>query len=103
MRLYHFSDGELIARGSAKIAFMRRDATEFSPFGITPTLVTAFEDDINIFAETLTDIEMVGDQTGVTHDKDAKGEELRVAIRSVMSRVELKFSVKSKQYRKFGV
>jgi len=81
---------------------MRRDAAAFTPFGVTAPLVTSLETAINIFSNTITDIEAVSNQTGVTAAKDAKVDQLRVAIRAVMAHAELKFSVSTAKYKKFG-
>jgi hypothetical protein len=81
---------------------MRRDASEFANFGITAADITKLENDLNIFSENVTDIEVLSDQVALTTMKDAKAEELRVAIRAVMTRVELQFGATSASYRKFG-
>lgn len=102
IRLYNFSDAMLVTKGKEKIAFMRRDAAAFTPFGITATLVTNLETAINNFSNTITDIETLNNQSGVTANKDAKADQLRVAIRNVMTRAELKYSTTNAKYRKFG-
>ena len=89
VRLYNFSDATLVTKGKEKIAFMRRDVAAFTPFGITTALMTSLETAINTFSNTITDIEALSNQTGVTAKKDAKADQLRVAIRAVMTRVEL--------------
>lgn len=102
IRTFNFSDAVLITKTKEKVAFMRRDATEFLTFGIQASDINLLETNINAFADTVTDIEAVADQTTVTAQKDAKAEVLRVAIRSVMTRVELKFAANTSKYRKFG-
>ena len=102
IRFYNFSDARLVTTGKEKIAFMRRDAAAFAPFGISAGLVNGLEAAINAFANSITDIETVSNQTGVTANKDAKADQLRVAIRTVMARAELKYSTASPKYRKFG-
>jgi hypothetical protein len=102
VRLYRFSDATLVTKGKEKIAFMRRDAAAFTPFGVTAPQVTSLETAINVFSNTITDIEAVSNQTGVTAAKDAKADQLRVAIRAVMARAELKYGNSSAKYKKFG-
>jgi hypothetical protein len=102
VRLYRFSDATLVTTGKEKIAFMRRDAAAFTPFGITAAQVTSLETAINIFSNSITDIETVSNQTGVTTNKDAKADQLRMAIRTVMARAELKYGTDSAKYKKFG-
>jgi hypothetical protein len=102
IRLYNFSDGTLVTKGLEKVAFMQRDAAKFDNYGITITKVGALKDSINAFANTITDVEALGDQMQSTVLKDAKAEVLRDAIRDAMSRVALTFDVTSATYRKFG-
>ena len=102
IRLYKFSDATLVTKGKEKIAFMRRDAAAFTPFGVTAPQVTSLETAINAFSNTITDVEAVSNQAGVTAAKDAKADQLRVAIRAVMARAELKYGTDSAKYKKFG-
>jgi hypothetical protein len=102
VRLYNFSDAALVTTGKEKIAFMRRDFAAFTPFGVTAALVTSLETVINAFSNTITDIESVSRQTGVTTIKDAKADQLRVAIRAVMARAELKYGTQGAKYKQFG-
>ena len=101
-RTFNFSDAVLITKGKEKIAFMKRDATKFAGFGITNTDLDNLENSITAFSEGITDIEALSDQTEVTAIKDAKAEEMRVAIRDLMTRVELKFEQGTAKYKKFG-
>lgn len=101
-RLYKFSDAQLMLIGNAKIAFMRRDAADFAPFGLTETQFAALETEIEAFSDERTDIESKGNQVQATADKEIKAEELRTAIRAVMTRVALKYGDKSARYRNFG-
>lgn len=102
VRLYRFSDGNLVAKGLEKIAFMRRDESQFSNYGVTSTEFTALENSINFFSDKFTDTEKLGDQINSTTLKEAKAETLREAIKGVMSRVALRFGTNSTDYRKFG-
>lgn len=101
-RTFNFSDAVLITKGKEKIAFMKRDAAKFDGFGITVAAVTTLENSITAFSDGITDIEALSDQTEVTAIKDAKADELRVAIRDLMTRVELKFEQGTAKYKKFG-
>ena len=102
VRTFNFSDAILITKGKEKIAFMKRDATEFEGFGVATLEVTELEQSLTDFSDSITDIEALSDQTEVTAIKDAKAEELRVAIRDLMTRVELKFNTGTARYKKFG-
>lgn len=101
-RSFNFSDGKLVAIGKEKIAYMRRDKIEFEKYGITTANFDALEEEIDKFLDTATDIEKLGTQTDTTAIKDAKAEELRQAIRVVMTRVVLVYEEGSSNFRKFG-
>lgn len=102
VRAYNFSDGKLVTITNEKIAFIRRDAAEFLGYGIKSVMVDDLETKTKKFSETATDVELVSDQSAVTKDKEGVADKLQVAIRSVMSRVVLKYPVESARYRKFG-
>ena len=102
VRAYNFSDGKLVTTANEKIAFIRRDAAEFSGYGITEAMVDELESKNNLFSDTATDVELVGDQTEVTAAKEQLADQLQEAIRGVMSRVVLKYDLASARYRKFG-
>ena len=102
VRLYKFSDARLNTLGNEKIAYMRRDANAFASFGIDAGMINALESQLNDFEASLTDVEALADQTSASAGKDAKAEELRVAIRGIMTRVALKFEPGSARYRKYG-
>ena len=101
-REYNFSDGKLVTIVDEKIAYMRRDAAEFEDYGIKADMVDELERQTNAFSETATDVELVADQKEVTAAKNVFVADLQVAIRSVMSRVVLKYPVESSKYKKFG-
>ncbi|MFZ4672601.1 MAG: hypothetical protein ACOYLT_11395, partial [Flavobacterium sp.] len=102
VRLYNFSDAKLVLIGNEKIAFMRRDKTEFDKFNIKTPDVNLLETQITAFENTETDVEAVADQTDATAVKTKLADNLREAIRNVMARAALKFGEKSAKYRKFG-
>lgn len=102
VRLYKFSDAKLIELGLEKIAFMRRDQEAFAPFGLNDEKFTALETKITVFSNLATDIETSSEQVHATEQKDAKAEELRVAIRSVMTRVAQKYGNTSARYANYG-
>lgn len=102
VRAYNFSDGKLVTITNEKIAFIRRDKAEFVGFGITSELVDELETKTTKFSKTATDVELVSDQSEVTSEKVGVADQLKEAIRGVMSRVVLKYPVESARYRKFG-
>lgn len=102
VRLYNFSDAKLIEIGYEKIAFMRRDINAFASFGLDDTKFTELETKITDFSNLITDIETSSEQVEITEQKDEKAEELRVAIRSVMTRAAQKYGNPSARYANYG-
>lgn len=92
-----------ILLAKAKIAFMRRDITEFDKFGIKEVNLAALETLVNALQALPTDEELLGDQTLATEQKDALEEPLREKIRDIMTRAKNKYGEGSARYRKFGV
>lgn len=101
-RLYNFSDAKLIDIGNEKIAFMRRDAEAFASYGLDETKFAELKTKITAFSDLITDIETSNEQVQITEQKDMKAEELRVAIRSVMTRVAQKYGATSARYANYG-
>lgn len=101
-RNYSLSDNELIATSKQKSALIKRDAIEFLEFGITVVAVDGFDADVENFSDMPTDNLAVAYQMEATEIKNEKGEEVRVAIRNVMGRVQLRFGLNSTIYKKFG-
>ena len=102
VRAYNFSDGKLVTTVNEKIAFIRRDAAEFNGFGITSAMVDALASQTNLFSNTATDVELIGNQTEATATKEAFADQLQEAIRAIMSRVVLKYEEQTAKYKKFG-
>ena len=101
-RAFNFSDAVLVTKGKEKIAFMRRDTEKFAAYGILASEIDALEQKILQFSDKVTDFEILGDQSNSTALKNILGDELRSAIRDIMTRVQLVFKPVSSQYKKFG-
>lgn len=102
LRLFNFPDSQLATLTREKVAFLRRDSEAFLNYGLTEADFAALENAVNDFENLETDVEALYTQTQATTDKEAKAEELRVAIRGVMTRVAFKYNQNSATYRKFG-
>ena len=102
VRVYKFSDGKLITLVEEKIANAQRDSTEFEQYGITYDTINLLQTDMITFRDLPTDVEVLGKQVIVTEAKDIAAEALRVAIRELMSRVEIKYKVGSARYNQYG-
>ncbi|MCW3169841.1 hypothetical protein OMO38_15050 [Chryseobacterium sp. 09-1422] len=81
---------------------MRRDAEAFASFGLDETKFAELEARITAFSNLVTDIEKSNEQVQITEQKDLKAEELRTAIRSVMTRVAQKYGAGSARYANYG-
>lgn len=102
LRLYNFSDAKLIDVGNEKVAFMRRDQDALQSFGLDEVKFSELKTKITDFSNLITDIETSNEQVQITEQKDAKAEQLRVAIRSVMTRAAQKYGNTSARYANYG-
>ena len=102
IRLYNFADAKLGILVKEKIAFMRRDLASFAGYNITATQINALETAATTFQNFATNVEFENIQVEKTTFKNVKAEQLRMAIRNVMSRVVLKYNEKSAKYKQFG-
>lgn len=101
VRLYNFSDAQLIVTAKEKANFMNRDVTDFTPYGVMDTTITNMMAEADAFADYLTDWEAKGDQAEFTAIKNTKAEDLRVGLRELMARVEQKIVPGSAKHNKF--
>jgi hypothetical protein len=87
----------------SKLGYVRRDKVEFEKFGITEDDVADTDAMALEWEQIKSDEELLGDHVQATQDKDALAEEVREAIRPIMTRAANKFGADSGKYRKFGV
>jgi hypothetical protein len=102
IRNYRFDDANLVQLSRTAIAYMRRDAADFTANGTLPAQVTDFETQTETFENFVTDAEALGNQEEATLQKDQKAEVLRVAIRTIMTKAENKFGLQSARFKKYG-
>lgn len=101
-RAFNFSDAVLVTKGKEKIAFMRRDIEKFVTYGIFASDIDALEQKILQFSNTVTDLEILSDQSNSAALKNILGDELRAAVEELMVRVRLVFNPHTSNYKKFG-
>jgi hypothetical protein len=101
-RAYNFPDADLYSQARERITYIKRDAKEFEEYAFGLSKVVAFETLCKKFASMLSDDELVGEQMEATSKKNYAKEQLKTAIRSIMTRVASKYNVRSGHYRKFG-
>ena len=101
-RMHNFPDAELYMLCMQSIRHAHRDFENFKQYGYTLDKLTGFASQCERFKNLPDDDELVGDQMIVTEKKYETAEKLKNAIRSIMTRVEMKYSNRSGRYRKFG-
>lgn len=101
-RQYNFPDADLYVQAMERIKYAQRDIQLFQHYGYDITRLKAFKNLCDQFHALPDDDEMVGDQMISTEKKDAAAERLKTAIRSLMTRVAMKFNNRTGRYRKFG-
>jgi hypothetical protein len=101
-RLYNVPDADLYVQCLECIKNIHRDIEQFKQYSYDIERLKGFKAMCDRFHALPDDDELVGDQMIVTEKKDVSAEKLKNAIRSVMTRVEMKFNNRTGRYRKFG-
>lgn len=101
-RMHNFPDADLYLQSMDRIRFAIRDIKEFEKYGYDKHRLKTFQNNCEKFKDLPDDDEMVGDQMIVTDKKYNASEKLKSSIRSLMTRVNMKFSNRTGRYRKFG-
>lgn len=101
-RMYNYPDSELYVQCIEHINYAKRDIQGFETYSFSKERLAKFEAACNAFAALPTDDELVGVQMQMTEKKAEAADKLKIAIRSVMTRVAMKYHNKSGRYRRFG-
>ena len=101
-RLFNCPDAELYRWCVEAIRNAHRDLDLFQQYGYGPERLKAFKAMCDQFHALPDDDEMVGDQMIGTEKKNQAAEKLKTAIRSLMTRVAMKYHDRTGRYRKFG-
>ncbi len=101
-RKYNFPDADLYLMCMETIKSASKDMAAFVSYGYDKSRLKTFQKSCDKFRSMPDDDELVGDQMIVTDKKKAAAEKLKTAIRSVMTRVSIKYGNRSGRYRKFG-
>lgn len=101
-RKYNFPDADLYLQCIERIRYAKRDLVQFEEYGYSRQRLEKFFNSCEAFKVLPNDDELVGDQMITTEKKDKAADQLRASIRSLMTRVALKYPQKSGRYRKFG-
>lgn len=101
-RKHNFPDADLYLQSMERIKYALRDIKEFEQYAYDKKRLKAFQTMCEKFHALPDDDEMVGDQMILTEKKYTAAESLKTAIRSLMTRVGMKYSNRTGRYRKFG-
>ncbi len=101
-RRHNFQDAELYLNCVERIRYAHRDLAFFEQYGYDLERLKRFKAQCERFRELPDDDELLGDQMICTEKKYKAADKLRAAIRSLMTRVAMKYSNRSGRYRKFG-
>ena len=101
-RQYNFPDADLYLLCMERIRDAHRDVQYFEQYGYSMDRLKGFKNLCDQFNTLPDDDELVGEQMLTTEKKDTAAEKLKTAIRSLMTRVAMKYNNRSGRYRKFG-
>ncbi len=102
-RDYHITDPELTMFGQHICDSITRDITEFGVYGVVAADVTALQALIDAFELFPSDDFVNQEYLTATVEKDALTEEVRVLVRSMALRVEMKWGKKTPVYKSLGI
>ncbi|MEO1437388.1 MAG: hypothetical protein AAFV80_17730 [Bacteroidota bacterium] len=101
-REYNIPDADLYIQCIDRLRMAKRDIEQFKTYGYGIERVNQFIKMCDNFSKLPSDDELVGNQMLSTEKKYTSAEAVKTAIRSVMTRVNMKYSNRSGRYRKFG-
>lgn len=101
-RKHNFPDADLYLQCTERIRYAHRDMAYFKTYGYDLERLKKFKTMCDRFRDLPDDDELVGDQMILTEKKFKACEKLKGAIRSLMTRVGMKYSNRTGRYRKFG-
>ncbi len=101
-RMYNFPDADLYMQCMDCIRYAHRDIQQFEQYAFGLERLKKFAAMCEKFRAMPDDDELVGDQMVVTEKKYDAAERLKTTIRSLMTRVAMKYNNRSGRYRKFG-
>ena len=101
-RKYNVPDADLYMRCQEALRNAHRDQEYFDQYGYGLDRLKGFKALCDGFRSLPDDDELVGDQMISTEKKNQAAENLKTAIRSLMTRVAMKYNPRHGRYRKFG-
>lgn len=101
-RKHNFPDADLYLQSMERIRYAHRDIQLFEQYSFDMERLKKFKAMCDRFRELPDDDELLGDQMILTEKKYKAAEKLKAAIRSLMTRVAIKYNNRTGRYRKFG-
>lgn len=101
-RKHNYPDADLHMQCLEKLRIAHQDLEHFKQYGYDIERMIQFKAKCDQFRDLPDDDEYLGDQMILTEKKYKAAEKLKNAIRSLMTRVEMKFNNRTGRYRKFG-
>jgi hypothetical protein len=101
-RKHNFPDADLYLQSMERIRYAHRDIEHFEQYGYGLERLKKFKAICDRFRELPDDDELLGDQMILSEKKYKAADKLQGAIRSLMTRVALKYNDRTGRYRKFG-
>lgn len=101
-RKHNYPDADLYLQCMERIRYAHRDIEMFQQYGYDLERLKKFKAMCDRFRELPDDDELLGDQMILTEKKYKSAEKLKGAIRSLMTRVAMKYNNRTGRYRKFG-
>ncbi|MEO1263769.1 MAG: hypothetical protein AAFZ15_33485 [Bacteroidota bacterium] len=101
-RKHNYPDADLHYQCLEKLKYAHKDLQQFEQYGYGVEKMLAFKALCDRFRDLPDDDELLGDQMLLTEKKYKAAEKLKSAIRSLMTRVSMKFNNRTGRYRKFG-
>jgi hypothetical protein len=102
-RKHNFPDADLYLQCMERIRYAHRDIEIFEQYGFDLERLKKFKAMCDRFRELPDDDELLGDQMILTEKKYKAADKLKSTIRSLMTRVAIKYNNRTGRYRKFGV
>lgn len=101
-RKHNYPDADLHQQVLEKLRFAHRDLSAFEQYNFGMEKMKQLKALADRFRDLPDDDELVGEQMILSEKKYKASDNLQAAIRSLMTRVALKFNNRSGRYRKFG-
>lgn len=101
-RKHNYPDADLHQQVMERLRYAHRDLAQFEQYNYGMDKMVKLKSLADRFRDIPDDDELVGEQMLLSEKKYKASDDLQAAIRSLMTRVALKFNNRTGRYRKFG-